>query len=59
VRRRVVHCLLPYHHPVVAAFVDVHVERLLPLLTPTAVAAGPTGIATAGIARLPLTHAGG
>jgi len=55
VRPRVVHWLLSWHHPVavdaVAACVDVHVEQLLMLmlmLMSTAVAAGPTGIATAG-----------
>ena len=54
-RPRVVHWRRTWHHPVavdaVAACVDVHVEQLLMLmLMSTAVAAGPTGIATAGIA---------
>jgi len=63
VRQRVVLCLLRCHHPVVvgvavaAAFVGVHAE--LPMLTSTAVAAGPTGIATAGIARLLLIRIAG
>jgi len=64
VRPRVVHWLLSWHHPVAvddaAACVDVHVEQLLMLmLMPTAVAAGPTGIATAGIARMLLTQIAG
>jgi hypothetical protein len=62
VRLRGVHWLLSWHHPVAvdaaAACVDVHAEQLL-MLMPTAVAAGPTGIATAGIARLLLTHIAG
>jgi len=45
VRRRVVPC----YHPVVVDVVYVDVELLM--LMSTAVAAGPTGIATAGIAR--------
>ena len=61
-RPRVVHWLLTWHHPVAvdaaAACVDVHVEQLLTLMS-TAVAAGPTGIATAGIARLLLTQIAG
>jgi len=48
--------LLFCRHPVVvdaavAACVDVHVEPLWLMLMSTAVAAGPTGIATAGVAR--------
>ena len=62
-RPRVVHWLLSCHHPVAvdaaAACVDVRVEQLLLMLMSTAVAAGPTGIATAGIARLLLTHIAG
>ena len=62
-RPRVVHWQLSCHHPVAvdaaAACVDVHVEQLLLMLMPTAVAAGPTGIATAGIARLLLTQIAG
>jgi hypothetical protein len=64
VRPRVVHWQLTWHHPVAvdaaAACVDVHVEQLLTLmLMSTAVAAGPTGIATAGIARMLLTQIAG
>ena len=61
VRLRAVHWLLSCHHPVAvdAACVDIHVELLLLLLVSTAVAAGATGIATAGIARLPLTQIAG
>jgi len=63
VRPRVVHWLLTCHHPVAddaaAACVDVHVEQLLLMLMSTAVAAGPTGIATAGIARMLLTQTAG
>lgn len=63
VRRRVVHWLLSCHHPVAvdaaAACVDVHVEQLLMMMMSTAVAAGPTGIATAGIARPLLTQIAG
>ena len=62
-RPRVVHWLLPCHHPVAvdaaAACVDVHVEQLLLMLMSIAVAAGPTGIATAGIARMLLTQTAG
>ena len=62
-RRRVVHWLLSCHHPVAvdaaAACVDVHVEQLLMMMMSTAVAAGPTGIATAGIARPLLTQIAG
>jgi len=62
VRLRDVHWQLSWHHPVAvdaaAACVGVHVEQLLMLMS-TAVAAGPTGIATAGIARLLLTHIAG
>ena len=61
-RPRVVHWQLSCHHPVAvdaaAACVDVHVEQLLLMLMSTAVAAGPTGIATAGVARLLLTQMG-
>lgn len=61
-RPRVVHWQLSWHHPVAvdaaAACVDVHVEQLL-MLMPTAVAAGSTGIATAGIARVLLTQIAG
>jgi hypothetical protein len=63
VRPRVVHWLLTCHHPVAvdaaAACVDVHVEQLLLMLMSTAADAGPTGIATAGIARLLLTQTAG
>ena len=62
-RPRVVHWLLTCHHPVAvdaaAACVDVHVQLLLLMLMSTAVAAGPTGIVTAGIARLLLTQTAG
>jgi len=57
VRLRVVHCLPSCYHPVVAA--AAFVELLLPMPTSTAVAAGSTGIATAGIARPLLIQAAG
>lgn len=54
-RLRVVLCLLPCHHPVAvdaaAAAAAVFADELLPMLMSTAVAAGSTGTATAGIAR--------
>jgi len=58
VRRRVVP-YLPYHPVAVdAAYDDARVE-LLPMLLSIAVATGPTGIATAGIARLWLIQMAG
>jgi hypothetical protein len=53
---QVVHWLLSCHHPVAvdaaAACVDIHIEQLLLMPVFTAVAAGPTGIATAVLGLL-------